>query len=123
MGGSLGRSKAMQGAGRRGRDRANTYGDRCAETLIGAKITPQDDGCWLWNGQADRYGQVIINSHGHRYRVIVHRFVYETLVGEIPDGFHLHHECRTPGCCNPAHLVALSAKDHARRHVELRRAS
>jgi hypothetical protein len=37
-------------------------------------------------------------------------------VGPIPDGSHVHHECHEPACVNPAHLVIMSASEHARLH-------
>ncbi|TDD77726.1 HNH endonuclease [Actinomadura rubrisoli] len=41
---------------------------------------------------------------GERKNVVVHRFVYESLVGPIPEGLVLDHLCRVRACCNPAHL-------------------
>lgn len=88
--------------------------DETIEARIGRRVQVQADGCWLYRGESERYGR-------HRdaradVNVAVHRFVYETLVGPIPDGHHLHHDCETPGCCNPAHLTPLKPKEHKRRH-------
>jgi hypothetical protein len=33
-----------------------------------------------------------------------HRVVWELLVGSIPDGLVVDHQCRNRACCNPAHL-------------------
>jgi len=41
-----------------------------------------------------------------------HRYVYETEVGTIPDGFEIDHMCRNRNCINPTHLQALSRNDH-----------
>ena len=85
------------------------------ERKLGLKIDPQPNGCWLWLGNADRY-------HKTRWEgrvVSTYRLVYEILFGEIPDGHHLHHECQTPGCVNPAHLLPLTPSEHKARHKEL----
>ena len=93
------------------------------ETRIGERIEPQPNGCWLYRGHTNKYGMTSTRVDGKVFGFGVHRFVYETLVGDIPDGYHIHHECETPGCCNPAHLVALSPTDHYGRHAEMRAAS
>lgn len=87
--------------------------DNNIESRIGRNITPQPNGCWLYGNTPDRYGQ-------DRQSVVrVHRFVYETLVGPIPDDHHLHHKCQTKACCNPAHLEPLTAAEHAAAHKKL----
>lgn len=99
---------------RRGVDR---HDDTNAETIIGSRVKPQTNGCWLFDGKPNRYGQTSVNG----VHVTVHRFVYEVLVGPIPDGHHLHHTCQTPGCCNPAHLMPLTPGEHQRLHAEQKR--
>lgn len=84
---------------------------------IGAQIKPQPNGCWLWNGRGDTYGQALERGEN----IKIHRFVYKILVGPIAEGHDIHHKCETPGCCNPAHLVALTRKEHKAAHRELRR--
>jgi len=67
-------------------------------------------GCWLWTGarKANGYGEVTIN--GATY--YVHRLMYERFCGPIPDGYQLHHLCWHRHCCNPAHLLAVSPREH-----------
>jgi hypothetical protein len=79
-------------------------------------------GCWLWLGGDDGSG----NWHGHgaygrilrpgtRRVMPVHRYVYQTFVGPIPDGFDVDHMCAkwAPDvkairkCVNPDHLQAI----------------
>jgi hypothetical protein len=89
--------------------------DRSVEARIGKRIEPQSNGCWLWvAGKSGGYGT-------HAAARIVHRFVYETLVGPIPEGHVLHHECETKDCCNPAHLTPMLPGDHTSHHARLRR--
>jgi hypothetical protein len=63
-----------------------------------------DGPCWLWTGAKNRGGYGVI-SKGRRDGVaIVHRVVWELLVGPIPEGADLDHLCRIRECCNPDHL-------------------
>ena len=44
------------------------------------------------------------------------RHVYETHVGPIPDGAHIHHTCGNGWCVEPTHLEALSPRQHFEAH-------
>lgn len=80
------------------------------------KVIPEpNSGCWLWLGAANSagYGQT---WDGKRV-VYAHRHAYSTLIAKIPDGFDLDHLCRTPLCCNPAHLEAVSHYENCKRGI------
>jgi hypothetical protein len=66
------------------------------------------DTCWIWTGAKQRgYGQFsrdyIKNAAGKwRTRTVrAHRHAYETLVGPIPEGLTIEHECKNPSCVRP----------------------
>lgn len=67
-------------------------------------------GCWLWLGTLDNkgYGRIGRGS-------LAHRVAYELVVGPIPEGLELDHLCRTPACCNPAHLDPVTHAENMRR--------
>lgn len=44
--------------------------------------------------------------------VMYHRFIYESEVGEIPEGYEIDHKCRNRSCINPEHLQVLTRTDH-----------
>ena len=77
--------------------------------FIDEKIVKTEDGCWLWNGTIDFAG------YGRYSGKYTHRLVYESLVGEIPDGLEIDHLCRVRCCCNPKHLEAVTHQTNMQR--------
>jgi hypothetical protein len=59
--------------------------------------------CWEWRKGTDKdgYGRTRFNGKN----AIAHRAAYQILVGPIPAGMCLLHNCDNPACCNPAHLL------------------
>lgn len=72
-----------------------------------------DGQCWLWQGARQRSGYGSLRFGKKTF--LVHRFVFELLVGPIPDGLELHHKCGIRHCCNPDHLSVIAPTDH--RHL------
>jgi len=69
-------------------------------------------GCWLFaNSGVAGYGCVEFQGR----RTQAHRFVYERLVGPIPEGLQLDHLCRVRCCVNPDHLEPVTNRENARR--------
>lgn len=69
------------------------------------------DECWEWLGGHNRAGYSILGG------LLVHRAVYELLVGPIPRGLGLDHLCRNRACCNPAHLEPVTHRVNVMRGV------
>lgn len=81
-------------------------------------------GCWLWLGGDDgscdsdhglgAYGRIL--RPGTRLVMPVHRYVFETFKGPIPDGYDVDHMCAkwqpdprvSRKCVNPDHLQAVT---------------
>lgn len=68
--------------------------------------TDRSGDCWLWTATrgSNGYGKAYYDGKV-RY---AHRLSYIAFVGEIPDGYQIDHLCRTPACCNPFHLEAVT---------------
>ncbi|MEH2393685.1 MAG: hypothetical protein V7K21_19160 [Nostoc sp.] len=69
------------------------------------KVQKLECGCWLWKGVKTKYG---IGRFKYRGKLrSAHRFAYEVFYEAIPDDVWIvrRPECKTPGCCNPEHLM------------------
>lgn len=58
--------------------------------------------CWIWPGHKDKhgYGRKIIQKKTK----LIHRHIWEALMGKVPEGLVLDHLCRNTSCVNPYHL-------------------
>ncbi len=83
---------------------------------LAGRATVTDDGCWIVGSDADAYHQAMVAGQ----RVPLHRLVYELMVGDIPKGNHVHHDCEQPACINPEHLRSVSPSEHGRTHADRR---
>ena len=62
--------------------------------------------CWNWTAVKNKSGHGRFNPSGYSERgsLMAHRWSYQELRAEIPEGLHLDHLCRNPSCVNPWHL-------------------
>lgn len=70
------------------------------EILTNCEID-SETGCWIWQLSANSYGHGYVNLNGKTGHA--HRFIYEDIVGPVPEGTKLKQVCLTPKCCNPEH--------------------
>jgi hypothetical protein len=73
------------------------------------QVKHSGDKCWDWLGSIDPgsgYGQFFVIRDGRQTKVHAHRYSYQLVHGEIPDGVHVLHRCGDKLCTNPAHLYA-----------------
>lgn len=85
-----------------------------ALAAVSRRVQRQPDGCWMWTGSVNRSGYGQITFDGTLY--LAHRFVYTLIIGAIPDGCDIHHQCKVTACVNPKHLKPLTRNDHSRHH-------
>lgn len=75
--------------------------------------------CWEYTLKLDRdgYARATVGSSrdGSLRSALVHRFVWEHLVGPIPAGLQMDHLCRNRKCCNPDHLEPVTPLVNKRR--------
>lgn len=75
-------------------------------------------GCWVWTGgrgggRGCPYGVIKVAGRC----VLVHRLVYEALVGPVPEGLTLDHLCRNTLCSRPDHLEPVTNRENTIRGV------
>jgi hypothetical protein len=79
------------------------------------------DECWRWTGAVNNRGYGVIRSDAPGWPLAyVHRLVYETEVGEIPETLVIDHLCGVRNCVNPAHLEAVTHTENVNRGAATR---
>lgn len=74
---------------------------------------PELGRCFVWTRLLNAYGYGVF-SHGHG-SILAHRFAYEAVHGEIPEGMEIDHLCRNPSCARVDHLEAVTHAENVRR--------
>lgn len=76
-------------------------------------------GCWEWTGPMHHsgYGNFGVTENGKGVTYRAHCWAYEFLVGPIPDGQKVLHDCDNTRCCRPSHLVLGTGSDNMRHCV------
>ena len=88
---------------------AKTILDRIDKNLI----PEPNSGCWLWMGacMGNGYGAIRVGTKV----TTVHRVMYMSRYGNVPEGMELDHKCRVRCCANPDHLEAVTHAENCRR--------
>jgi hypothetical protein len=97
------------------------YGRRDVERFWARVDVAGPDDCWVWQGGCvtarGGYGLFDRRRDGKRKARQTHRVAYEFIVGPIPDGLMIRHECDNPPCANPAHLLPGTSLDNSQDMV------
>ncbi len=83
-------------------------------------VSKQSNGCWIYRGAAQRYGQ-LLKDDGKV--TTAHRFSYELHHGPVPTGLFVCHKCDVKGCCNPEHLYAGTHEQNNQDKIDRNRCS
>ena len=78
------------------------------------KVDMTED-CWMWTASKHPFGHGQFRAEGRK--VFAHRWLYELLVGPIPEGLSLDHLCRVPACVRPSHLEPVTHRENVLRGV------
>lgn len=80
-----------------------------------AKLSIDDNRCWLWTGQLNSRGYGRLYLAGKM--ALAHRLSYRHFHGEIPDDLVVDHICNVKRCVNPMHLRLLTNAENITRAV------
>jgi hypothetical protein len=72
------------------------------------------DECWLWIGARIYSGYGLFNDAPH-HMTYAHRWAYEFMVADIPEGLELDHLCRVRNCVNVFHLEPVTRAENSLR--------
>jgi hypothetical protein len=72
-----------------------------------------ENGCWVHRNPNKKSGYGYVGWENKTR--LVHRIVYEGMVGPVPDGLQLDHLCRNRACANPDHLEPVTQSENTRR--------
>jgi hypothetical protein len=64
--------------------------------------------CWIWTGRTHK-------GYARAGDGQASRWMYQRMVGPIPEGLELDHLCETPLCVNPEHLEPVTRLENMRR--------
>ncbi len=81
-----------------------------------SKVDKSPNGCWLWVGSLSSagYGTFNLGRRGDGY-ALAHRYSYESVRGNVPDGLVLDHLCRNRACVNPDHMEPVTNRENILR--------
>lgn len=78
------------------------------------------DGHWIWTGAAtgSRSRRPVFYPGGDlgAKQVYAHRWIYEQVVGPIPEGYEVDHTCKQGMCVRPGCLEAVTPEENNRRN-------
>jgi hypothetical protein len=85
------------------------------EWIMDYRRNATDSGCWEWIGYRTKAGYSQLSIRGQM--VLTHRYVWSRMVGPIPDGMFLDHQCRNRACFNPDHLRVVTPRVNSIENV------
>lgn len=77
-------------------------------------LHPEMGPCRLWKGSrsGNGYGQIGLTGAHRPEREYVHRLVWMSARGPIPEGMEIHHRCEVTACARLEHLACVSHREN-----------
>lgn len=75
------------------------------------EYTKSQGECLVWTGSNDGNGYGVKTFKGRRWKI--HRLVWSTFKGEIPEGADINHKCWNRACVNIEHLEVVSRAENS----------
>lgn len=62
----------------------------------------------------DGYVRICDKPRPHGGKLVMrHRWMWEQVMGPIPEGYEINHLCKNRRCCNVKHLECIDGREHA----------
>lgn len=92
------------------------------EIAINAKIEMTDT-CWVWQGTINNNAdpRYTTSRKNKNINIQIRRYIYETLIGKIPEDRVVKPDCGNGRCVNPEHTRVDTMSKHIRNGVGPRR--
>lgn len=87
--------------------------EKIEEFIFERAIPEPNTGCWIWTLGVNKNGYGKLKKNGKS--LFAHRYVYEAMIGRIPNGMQIDHVCAMVCCVNPAHLEPVTCRENIRR--------
>lgn len=75
------------------------------------KRVRKTESCWLW-GPITGHAYGVFYLRESKKSFVAHRWLYQQVVGPVPQGKELHHECNNKKCVNPSHLRPVTHREN-----------
>jgi hypothetical protein len=82
--------------------------------LVRTKTIECECGCWYWTGATTTKGYPKFELRGKT--LLVYRYAYDRLIGEVPDDMTLDHmNCTSHRCIRPDHMQIVTRSENSER--------
>lgn len=82
--------------------------------------TVNSNECWEWKMAKDKegYGRISFRNKGSKTTHLkAHRWMYENLIGKIPEKMVIDHLCQNTSCVNPSHMEPVTIRENTIRGI------
>ena len=92
--------------------------DLRSDGLLYTYPRPRTKGGYNYGGKSNKYLKFSLSKEGKVKSILAHRLVYEVFIGQIPDGYDVHHKNHNPKDNRVENLELIELHKHRKNHYE-----